>query len=248
MNEVLFFTSIIVNFVGIILAYRIFGKTGLFVWIGFATVIANIEVAKNVNIFGLAMTLGNVIYGTTFLATDILSEKYGGKEARKGVWIGFFTTISFTLMAQLSLKFVPNDADFVQESMETLFSVLPRIAIASVIAYLVSNLLDTYSYDFFRKIAPKHLWLRNNGSTMTSQLVDSFLFTILAFAGIFDFALIVELSLTTYAAKVIIALCDTPFLYIAKRIHPKDEVKHDTIQNPSAADQQEEQPADICQS
>lgn len=218
MNELLFFLTIVLNFCGILLAYKFFGKTGLFVWIGVATVIANIEVTKCVDMFGLSVTLGNVIYGTTFLATDILSEKYGGREARKGVLIGFFTTVVFTLISQVNLLFVPNSEDVVSEAMKTVFSFMPRICIASVIAYLISNVLDTFTYDFIRKHFPNQLWLRNNGSTMTSQLVDSFLFTIIAFAGVFEWLTIIELSLTTYAIKIIVAACDTPFLYIAKHI------------------------------
>lgn len=218
MNELLFVVTLVVNFAGILLAYKFFGKAGLFVWIGFATVVANIEVAKCIDLFGLSLTLGNVTYGTIFLATDILSEKFGGKVARKGVLVGFFTMISFTLMTQLSLLFVPNAQDFVSESMKNIFSIMPRICVASMATYLISNMLDTYTFEFIKKKFPKHLWFRNNGSTLTSQLVDSFLFTFLAFAGIFGLMEMVELSLTTYAVKVIIAICDTPLLYVARKM------------------------------
>lgn len=121
--------------------FLIFGKAGLFVWIGFATVVANIEVTKSIDMFGLSVTLGNVIYGTIFLATDILSENYGGKEARKGVMIGFFTTVVFTIMSQINLLFIPNEQDFVSGAMETVFSIMPRICIASIVTYLISNTL-----------------------------------------------------------------------------------------------------------
>ena len=218
MNEILFGITLLINFVGILISYKIFKKTGLYAWIAFATIIANIEVTKCVDIFGMSLTLGNVIYGTIFLATDILSELYGGKSARKGVFIGFFSMIVFTIFSQINLLFIPNSFDYVSEAMKTIFALTPRICVGSLTAYLVSNTLDTYTYDFIRKKFPKHLWLRNNGSTMTSQLVDSFLFTILAFAGVFSWFEIIELSITTYLLKLIISLCDTPFLYIAKKI------------------------------
>lgn len=221
MNEALFFITLAINFVGILLSYKFFNKTGLFVWIGFATVAANIEVAKSIDMFGLSVTLGNVIYGTIFLATDILSENYGGAEARKGVLIGFFTTIAFTIISQINLLFIPNEQDFVGEAMETVFGIMPRICIASIIAYLISNTLDTYFYEFIKKKSPKYLWLRNNGSTIVSQLIDSFLFTFIAFAGVFDLKMLVELSLTTYAVKVIVAASDTPFIYLSKKMHRK---------------------------
>lgn len=225
MNEILFLVTILINFMGIIISYKIFKKDGLFIWIGFATIIANIEVAKCVNIFGLSLTLGNVIYGTIFLATDILSEMYGGKEARKGVMIGFFTMIIFTVISQINLLYIPNEQDFVSEAMRIIFSLMPRMCIASMITYLISNYLDTYLYDWIRKLlsADKFLWVRNNAATLISQLVDSFLFTILAFTGIYNLKTIIELSLTTYIIKVLIALCDTPFLYLAKKINKAGE-------------------------
>lgn len=219
MNELLFGITLLINFVGILISYKIFKKTGLYAWIAFATIIANIEVTKCVDIFGMSLTLGNVIYGTIFLATDILSELYGGKSARKGVFIGFFSMIVFTIFSQINLLFIPNSFDYVSEAMKTIFALTPRICVGSLTAYLVSNTLDTYTYDFIRKKFPKYLWLRNNVSTMTSQLVDSFLFTILAFAGVFSWFEIIELSITTYLLKLIISLCDTPFLYIARKIN-----------------------------
>ena len=225
MNELLFVVTIIINFVGIILAYKWFGKTGLFVWIGFATVAANIEVSKCINMFGISATLGNVIYGTTFLATDILSEKYCGKEARKGVFVGFFTMIFFTVITQINLLFVPNEQDFVSEAMKTVFGLMPRLCISSMATYLFSNTLDTYLFDWIRKISPKHLWLRNNGSTIISQFFDSIVFNALAFIGVYPTKTIIEIIITTYVIKVVIALCDTPFMYLSRKIKDVEEEK-----------------------
>lgn len=73
---------------------------GLFVWIGFATVCANLQVVKTVELFGLTATLGNVMYGTIFFATDVLNEKYGPAEARKAVWLGFSTLLTLTFVMQ----------------------------------------------------------------------------------------------------------------------------------------------------
>ncbi|PWW30270.1 putative integral membrane protein (TIGR00697 family) [Cytobacillus oceanisediminis] len=75
----------LINFILVLAMYRLFGKTGLFVWIGFSTVMANLQVVKTVEMFGLTATLGNAMYGTAFLVTDILNEKYGKDEAKKAV-------------------------------------------------------------------------------------------------------------------------------------------------------------------
>lgn len=222
MNEILFLVTIVVNFTGILVAYKLFGKTGLFVWAGIASIITNIEVTKCVDMFGLSVTLGNVIYSSTFLATDILSETYGSKDARKAVWIGFFTSIAFTVIIQISMLFTPNSQDFVSTSMDTVFGLLPRLTVASLIAYLVSNMLDTFLFDIFKRISPKHLWLRNNAATLISQLVDNVIFTAIAWIGVFDLHTMIELGITSQIIKSAIALCDTPFLYMAKRIKPRE--------------------------
>lgn len=217
MNEALFVLTLIINFAGILAAYKFLGKTGLYSWIAFATVLANIEVVKSVDIFSLSLTLGNVLYGTTFLVTDILSEIYGRKAAQKAVWVGFFAMILFTVISQINLLFVPNANDFASDAMKTLFGLTPRLCLGSLTAYFISNMLDTYTFEWLKKKF-KWLWLRNNLSTMTSQLIDSVIFTLIAFWGVFPGSMLIELALTTYAIKVLIAACDTPFIYIARKM------------------------------
>ena len=84
-NEVLGLGFAILNMIFVLIMYKFFGRTGLFVWVGFATVLANIQVVKLIEIFGLTATLGNAVYGSIFLVTDIINEKYGKKEAKKAV-------------------------------------------------------------------------------------------------------------------------------------------------------------------
>lgn len=220
MNEVLFFITIIVNFAGVIFAYKFFGKMGIFAWIALATIVANVEVLKCVDIFGMALTLGNVTYGSIFLATDILNEKYGVEEAQKSVYLGFFALLMFTIITQIDLHYISNEADFAGEAMKTLFTITPRICFASMSAYFVSNMMDVYLYKFIRNILPsdKFLWVRNNGATCLSQLFDTAMFTYIGFAGVFSKEVVFQLFITTYLIKVFIAILDTPFLYLAKRI------------------------------
>ncbi len=224
MNEALFFTAILINFIGVTVAYKLFDKTGIYAWIALATIIANIEVIKCVEIFGLPLTLGNVTYGSIFLATDILNEKYGKEKAQKGVYLGFFALLIFTVFMQIDLLYTPSINDFAHGAMKTLFSLTPRICLASMCAYLVANTLDVILYKKIKDILPsdKFLWVRNNAATMTSQLVDTILFTFLAFYGVFPLAIVLKLCLTTYILKLFIAVCDTPFLYLAKRINLKN--------------------------
>ncbi|WP_404355279.1 queuosine precursor transporter [Cytobacillus firmus] len=214
----------IINFILVLAMYRLFGKTGLFVWIGFSTVMANLQVVKTIEMFGLTATLGNAMYGTAFLVTDILNEKYGKEEAKKAVWLGFFTLLSMTLIMQMVLLFKPHETDFAQESLSTLFSVLPRIAAGSLAAYLVSQFTDVYIFTYLKKKFPKdgQFWIRNNGSTMISQLLDTLVFTSIAFLGVFPLEEWIQIFITTYLLKFIVAVLDTPFGYIAKRFPIKD--------------------------
>ncbi|MEH6987344.1 queuosine precursor transporter [Cytobacillus firmus] len=214
----------IINFILVLAMYRLFGKTGLFVWIGFSTVMANLQVVKTIEMFGLTATLGNAMYGTAFLVTDILNEKYGKEEAKKAVWLGFFTLLSMTLIMQMVLLFKPHETDFAQESLSTLFSVLPRIAAGSLAAYLVSQFTDVYIFTYLKKKFPKdgQFWIRNNGSTIISQLLDTLVFTSIAFLGVFPLEEWIQIFITTYLLKFIVAVLDTPFGYIAKRFPVKD--------------------------
>ncbi|MEI2665628.1 queuosine precursor transporter [Rossellomorea sp. LJF3] len=214
---------VLITFSCLLVMYRMFGRTGLFVWIGISTILANLQVVKTIEIFGLTATLGNAMYGSAFLVTDILNEKYGKKDAQKAVWLGFFTLIVMTIIMQLALLFQPHPDDFAQESLATIFGIIPRIALGSLAAYLVSQFTDVYIFTYLKKKFPTdgQFWIRNNGSTMVSQLLDTLVFTSIAFLGEYPMHVWFEIFITTYLLKWVISLMDTPFGYIAKRF-PKN--------------------------
>ena len=225
-NELLWFALLLTSFTGIIVAYRIFGRTGLYAWTAMAIVLANIQVMKTIKFFGLVTAMGNVVYGTTFLVTDILCENYGKREAKKAVEVGFFILIVFTLLMQICLAFIPDESDTLSPALEQIFGVMPRITVASLTAYLVSQFHDVWAFDFWkRRTRGRFLWLRNNASTMVSQLIDNAVFTWIAFVGfgifweqVFPWEVIAEIFVTSYIMKFIVAALDTPFVYLAKMI------------------------------
>lgn len=88
-NEIFGVASFIVTFILMVLMYRFFGKHGLIAWVAMGTIIANIQVIKTVHIFGISATLGNVMFASIYLATDILNDIYGRKMAKRAVWLGF---------------------------------------------------------------------------------------------------------------------------------------------------------------
>jgi queuosine precursor transporter len=217
----------LVNFILFLLCYKWFGKAGLFAWIAAATILANLQVVKTIEMFGLVMTLGNVIYGTIYLATDLLNEKYGEKEAKKAVWFGFFTLVMTTIIMQLVLVFEPHESDFAQTHLEALFGLMPRLALGSLTAYLVSQYLDVKLFAKLREkfSRPDQLWIRNNGSTMVSQLIDTFIFCIIAFAGVFSWDVWVQIFFTTYVIKFVVSAASTPFIYIARGFKHTEETQ-----------------------
>ena len=226
MNELLWMAMLVVNFGFIIVAYRFFGRMGLFAWVPLAAVVANIQVLKLVELFGVTATLGNIVYASSFLVTDILSEIYGKKEAQKAVFIGLFSLVAMTALMNLALAFGPAPDDFVQESLVTIFGFMPRIAGASLLAYLLSQTHDVWAFEFWRNRFPtiRFLWLRNNASTMVSQFIDSTVFTLLAFWGVYPAAALIEIFWTTYLLKWVVGAADTPFIYLARHWFDKGKI------------------------
>ena len=221
---------LVANFGAILFVYRFFGKTGLYIWVPIAAIAANIQVLKTVGIFGLTATLGNIVYATSFLITDILSENYGKAAARKAVAFGFFSIIAMVGLMNLALLFRPDSSDFAHEHLTAIFTLLPRITAASLVAYAVSQMHDVWAYQFWRAKFPqkRHIWIRNNFSTVVSQLVDTIVFTAGAFIGVFPFPVLLEIALTTYVLKAVVALADTPMVYIARRWKDRAIIREDS--------------------
>ena len=221
-NELLFFLKLLTGLSFTIFAFRM-GKNWLFAIVPVYVVLANILVTKQIMLFGLAATGGNVLYGCTFLVTDLLSEHYGKEDARKAVFIGFFAAVIYLVMSQFITAFTPSADDFVHPSMVNLFALAPRIVAASMAAYLISQLHDIWAFHFWKKkTSGKYLWMRNNFSTWVSQLIDSCVFVTGAFLGVFPGSVLVQIIITTYFLKIIVAIIDTPFIYLSYYLKPKE--------------------------
>ena len=220
-NEILWLLVFLLDFAFLMLVYKFLGKKGLYAWVVMATLIANIQVIKVIKLFGISATLGNVLYASIFLATDILSENYSKRDAAIAAVIGFVSMLALPLLMTLSLLFTPAEDDFSQEALKTLFGVVPRVVAGSAVAYIVSQIHDVWSYHAIKNKAPstKMLWLRNNGSTLVSQLLDTLIFTTIAFYGLYPLRVFFEIVVTTYLLKAICAILDTPFIYLAKFLH-----------------------------
>ena len=126
-NEILWAALILVNFSLILVAFRYWGKLGLFVFAMLSTLLSNIQALKQVTLFGLNGSMGDISYIGIYLISDILSENYGKATARKIVWLGMFSMLAVTMIVYLSLQLVPNAYDQAQAALSTIFDLFPRL-------------------------------------------------------------------------------------------------------------------------
>lgn len=179
-------------------------------------VIANIVSAKVVSFWGLVVPAAIVAYPLTFLMTDVIGELWGKEEANRTVKLGLICQLTSLMLIGLSIilpvaSFADNQAEF-QSVMGQSF----RTVGASLIAYLLAQFNDVLIFHKLKeKTGGKYKWLRNNLSTMTSQMIDTAIFITIAFVGVVPN--IWTMIFSQYLVKLVYALCDTPFFYFLTR-------------------------------
>lgn len=219
MNELTLFIEVCIVFSLVLICHRFFKREGVIAWVSIATVLANIITAKNAMIFGLSTAIGTVMFASTFLATDVLSECYSKEDAKKAVYIGLFSNVVLICATQIALRYIPSPFDYANEAMNTLFALNLRISIASAAMYFIANMMDVYLFNKIKEQTNgRALWLRNNVSTILCNCLENFGFIGLAFYGIYDIKTIITIAMSTSAVELIVAILDTPFLYMAKKI------------------------------
>ncbi|NQD99131.1 queuosine precursor transporter [Staphylococcus xylosus] len=225
-NEIFGVVTFLVTFLLLVAMYRLFGKHGLIAWIAIGTIIANIQVIKTVDVFTISATLGNVMFASIYLATDILNDIYGRKVAKRAVWIGFSSTLVMIIVMQMSLHFTPSPIDSSQQALESIFNLVPRIALGSVIAYIIGQHLDVLLFSLIKKLfsSDKTFIIRAYGSTISSNIIDTALFVSIAFIGSMPNAAVFEIFITTYLLKVISTIFNVPFGYWAKSMYRKGKI------------------------
>lgn len=216
MNNILLgFISIIITFGLTVLSEKLFKKEGLYVWISIATILANILVCKSIEMLSFITNLGNILFASSFLAADILTEKYGDDSAKKAIIISVFSQVTFIIMTQFALLYTPSSVDIANESMKNLFAINLRVSISSILMYFVSNMINIYLYAWIKNKIPTKLWLRNNLSTIVCNCLENFIFSTMAFIGIYPIKTIFEIAIIASIIEIIIAILDTPFLYLS---------------------------------
>jgi uncharacterized integral membrane protein (TIGR00697 family) len=175
----------------------------------------------------LQTSLGVIFYSSIFFATDVLSENYGKAEAAKAVRMGFAVSVIVVLMLSIGLLYQPSarpdTAEFsgrVHDAFNTIVNFTPRFVFGSLLSYYVSQSFDVWAFHRIKQhTGERWLWLRNNLSTMSSQAIDTVIYSLVAWWGIVDLSTALALGAAKYLFKVIIAIVDTVFIYWAKAAH-----------------------------
>jgi hypothetical protein len=186
-----------------------------------SVIICNIQTIKLSEIFGFTVSLGNISYGSIFLCTDILSEKYGKEAANKATKLSFLTMIIFTILMQIFLQYTPSQTDYSEASLKVIFGSLSRITVGSLLAYYTSQMCDAFIYSMLKKKYNK-VWISNNLSTIISQVIDTFIFVIISFYKTMNTSNLINLIITMIIFKWIIAILDTPFMLLVNKIKNKE--------------------------
>jgi uncharacterized integral membrane protein (TIGR00697 family) len=225
-QELLWLLTVVYDLGLAILLYRFFGKYGLYTAVVLGIILGNLQGGKvsELELFGYSFTasMGAILYSGIYFATDVLNEKYGREEANRAVLLGFVANVAVMITLLISIQFRPSDitgsALEVHNAISTLAGYSPIFVIGSLTAYLISQTFDVW---FFHKIktytGESKLWLRNNLSTITSQLLDTMIYQFTWVMAGMDLKTAFLIAVTKYIFKVFIAGIDTIFIYWVRK-------------------------------
>jgi len=218
--------------ISILFMFRLFGVAGLYLYNAVIVIGANVQVLKTAPFLFSPepVALGTITFATTFLASDILTEHYGKSVAQKGVWLSFSAHILMTLLMIITLGYPVMEGDTIQGPMMALFAPSPRILLAGLLAYTISQFLDIYIFDWIGRVTQKRwLWLRTNIATLFSAVVDNALFSIFAWVilsptPISLYKLIFTYIIGTYLARALVSFMSTPVMYLSYLCLPSSPI------------------------
>ncbi len=217
-QDLLWLLTITVDLTITLVLYWWFGKIGLYGVVVLNIMLSNLQGPKLTVVFGMPTSLGVILYSGIYFATDLLSERYGKLEANRAVLLGFSSSLTVVMIMTISILFVPAPhAQFIHDAITLLFGFTPRFVFGSLFAYLISQSFDVWIFHYLKeKTKGRHLWFRNNVSTLLSQAVDTVLYSLVVWWGIVALDRAIQLGIAKYIFKAIIALVDTPFIYWAR--------------------------------
>ncbi len=226
--EWLWVVTVFYDLLIVVSLFYFFGKNGLYIAVILGIVLGNLQGGKvsDLTVFGYTFTvsMGAIMYSGIYFATDLINEKYGRSAANEAVILGAIANVVVMLTLVLSTYYLPSEiaksSDEVHEAISILALYSPIFVIGSLSAYLISQTFDVWLFHKLKTITQgKYLWLRNNVSTLSSQALDTFIYTFVwVLAGELSFVVAFGIALTKYIFKIFIALIDTIFIYLVKDV------------------------------
>jgi len=246
-QDLLWLLTVAIDLSITLLLYRWFGKMGLYTIVILNIMLSNFQGPKLTIIFGMETSLGVILYSGIYFATDLLSEKYGKREGQRAVLLGFVASLILVIMIYISLRFLPSDVpghvEFAQKihwAIATIFNFAPLFVFGSLLAYLITQSFDVWIFHYIKeKTQGRHLWLRNNVSTISSQALDTILYAGIVWGPVLGFREAIHLAFAKYIIKVIIAIIDTIFIYWARNWDVDDKDWNERAQQSFKNDKQE---------
>ena len=222
MNEFLLLLTICAELVFVLIASRM-GKNWLRMTIVVNLILIATFGAKIIPAFSFLTNSGNVFYAGVFLAMHMIIEQYGKRSAMRSMWIGFGSMVFFLLMSMFAVSFIGSKESLVlNQAIDRVFVKVPRIALASMIAYLASQYANIWLYSYMlKKNGRKQLWLRDNLANIAGQMVDSVMFFSIAFLQILTLSELLQAIIIGYGIKVVTGSLGTVFLYMS--VKPKHQ-------------------------
>ena len=202
-------------------------------------IVSNVASSKLTSFWGLTLDAGTVLFPLSYIFGDILTEVYGYAATRRVIWMGFVSALLASLVFMCVGALPPAPEWGNQGSYESILGLTPRIVLASLVAYLVGQFVNSYVLARMKvRMAGRHLWMRTIGSTLVGELLDSAIFVLVAFSGVFAAPIIVSLVVSNYIFKVAVEALFTPITYRAvgylKRLEGVDAYDRDTDFTPFA--------------
>ena len=217
-NELLIIFAALFDLSIVLIAFRL-GKSYVIGVIVVNLIMVSLAAPKVGLVFGVVGSPQTIFYASIFLGTDLLAEFHGKKSGYPAIWVGFLALALLAIFGQVVMRFQPvPDAEGYGNAFSTLFGSTWRVALGSFVAYFVAQQFDIWLFHSIKeKTEGRHLWLRNILSTSTSQFIDTLIFFPIAFLGVIPELL--SVMMVAYVLKFLVALADTPFIYLARRIN-----------------------------
>lgn len=215
-NEIIFLLHIFITIIFCIGALKL-GKHALIAMLCLLGVMSNIFIAKQITLFGCAVTCADVYAVGGILSLNLLQEFFGQSIAKKTIVSSFFCLLVFLIMSQFHLWYVPNYSDTAMPHYQALFGFMPRIAFASLISYGVVQYCDAQIFSLLQKIfAGKFFTVRTIISLVISQALDTLLFSFIGLYGIVES--VAQIIIVSLAIKLIIIFLSAPLISLTKKL------------------------------